>query len=257
MFIFECLLSTNTQVGRSTQPVFELCAEHLDACLAAREGGAARIELCCSLSEGGLTPSDDLLRAAIDQSGLPVYVLLRPRGGDFVYSDHEFALMEENLHKARQLGASGFVAGVLKADASVDGRRMRHLVELAGPLEMTFHRAFDVASDMERALEDVIATGCRRVLSSGGAKDVLAGADRLRALVEQAAGRIVVAAGGGLRVGNAAEVARRSQTAHFHGSMRRLKSDAMADGRMVADVDDIRAVVEALRSAVVPYGTLT
>jgi len=232
----------------SRDVVFELCAEHVDACLVAREGGAARIELCSSLSEGGLTPSQELQRVAIEQSGLPVYVLLRPRGGNFVYSDHEFALIEDDLNHARQLGASGFVAGVLKADGSVDQSRMRRLVDLVGPLEVTFHRAFDASSDLERALEDVIETGCRRILSSGGAKNVLAGADRLGALVEQAAGRIVIAAGGGLRVGDAAEVARRSRTTHFHGSMRRRRSGARANGGMVTDVSDIRDVVEALRS---------
>jgi len=230
----------------STKPIicFELCAEHLDAALLAREGGADRIELCSGLSEGGLTPSHALLRATIDQSGLPVYVLLRPRSGNFVYSDQEFALIEEDLDHARQLGASGFVAGALKPDGSVDQQRMRRLVELAGPLEMTFHRAFDVSADLERALEDVIATGCKRILTSGGAENVLAGADRLGELVEQAAGRIAIAAGGGLRIANAAQVARRSRTTHFHGSMRRQAGETM-----VTDVNDIRAVIETLRSA--------
>jgi len=237
----------------SHEIVFELCAEQIDACLAAREGGADRIELCSGLSEGGLTPSHAFLRVAIQQSGLPVYVLLRPRGGNFMYSEHEFALIEEDLEHARQLGASGFVAGALKADGSVDQRRMRRLVELAGPLEVTFHRAFDVSNDLERALEDVIATGCRRVLTSGGAKDVLAGADRLRELVEQAAGRIAIAAGGGLRVGDAAEIARSSRVSHFHGSMRSWKAGSGENGDevMTTDVNDIRAVIQALQGAAV------
>jgi copper homeostasis protein len=233
----------------SSEIVFELCVERLDAYIAARQGGADRIELCSGLSEGGLTPSHALTQAAIRQSGLPVYVLLRPRGGNFLYSDREFALIEEDLAHARQLGASGFVAGVLTREGRVDRRRMRRLVELAGPLEVTFHRAFDSANDLEGALEDVIASGCRRVLSAGGASNVSAGADRLRTLVAQAAGRIAIAAGGGLRVDNAAEIARRSGTCHFHGSMRRWTAgdgSGMA-GSMVADVSDIRAVILELR----------
>src|SRR5215475_7929784 len=123
---------------------FELCAESLEACLVAREGGADRIELCSALSEDGLTPSHAMIRAAVQRSGLPVYVLLRPRGGDFVYDDGEFALMREDLLHARDLGASGFAVGVLRANGSVDVERTRELVELAAPLEVTFHRGFDV-----------------------------------------------------------------------------------------------------------------
>src|ERR1700677_1474758 len=115
--------------------------------------------MCCHLSEGGLTPSHSLISAAVAESGLPIYTILRPRGGDFVYSDAEFALMQEDLEHARLLGVSGFVAGVLQPDGTVDGNRMRLLVEQAAPLEVTFHRAFDAIANLEHALEDVIATG--------------------------------------------------------------------------------------------------
>ena len=232
--------------------MFEVCAEDLAACVAAREGGADRIELCCALSEGGLTPSHALTGAAVVKSGLPVYTILRPRGGDFVYSEAEFALMQEDMEHARELGVGGFVAGVLRPDGTVDGDRMVRLVEQAAPLEMTFHRAFDVTANLEHALEDVIATGCRRLLTSGGAADVHTGAERLRRLGEQAAGRIAIAVGGGLRLETAAEVARITGARQFHGSVRRweaspaMDTEQIAAGRMVTRPEDIRSMIEAL-----------
>jgi copper homeostasis protein len=231
--------------------VFEVCAEDLEACVAAREGGADRIELCCALSEGGLTPSHALTSAAVAQSGLPVYTMLRPRGGDFVYSDGEFALMQEDLEHARALGVSGFVAGILRPDGTIDGNRMRRLAEQASPLEMTFHRAFDMAVDLNDALEDVISAGCRRLLSSGGAPDVYAGAERLRRLGEQANGRIAIAAGGGLRFESATAVARITGAVQFHGSVRHCEFPGMTQqlnsaGRMVTKAENVRSMISAL-----------
>jgi copper homeostasis protein len=244
--------------------IFELCAESIEACLAARDGGADRIELCSALSEGGLTPSHGLMREAISQSGLPVHVLVRPRGGDFRYTDDEFAVMREDLLHARTLGASGFVLGVLRADGTVDVERTRELVALGAPLETTFHRAFDCTASLVQALEDVIATGCRRVLTSGGERDVVAGAERLARLVELAAGRIEIAVGGGLRIKDAAALARVTHATHFHGSVRRREASRVQcerpwaledanqfDGasRLVADAVDVRAMISSLRNA--------
>jgi copper homeostasis protein len=236
---------------------FELCAETLDACLVAREGGADRIELCSALSEDGLTPSHALIRAAVQQSGLPVYVLLRPRGGDFVYSERELALMRDDLLHARDLGVSGFALGLLRTNGTVDVERTRELVALAAPLEVTFHRAFDVTLSLDNALEDVITTGCRRLLTSGGERDVVAGAANLAWLVERAGERIAVAAGGGLRIPNAAFVAKTTQARHFHGSARRRvegvntptgeKPGPLAVGKYVVDPADIRAMIDALK----------
>ncbi len=204
--------------------------------MAARDGGAHRIELCTALQEGGLTPSPAMIAAAVECSDLPVYVLLRPRAGGFVYSGDEFALIEREMERARSLGASGFVAGVLLADGQVDIERMRRLVDCADGLEVTFHRAFDEAVDLERALEDVIVTGCRRLLTSGGAPDVLAGAERLRRLREQGAGRIAIAAGGGLRTAHAAELARITGLRMFHGSLGMQGPTADAVREMIAQL---------------------
>jgi copper homeostasis protein len=243
--------------------VFELCAESVDACLAARDGGAQRIELCTALSEGGLTPSHALVSEAVRRSGLPVHVLLRPRGGDFIYSSAEFEVMRGDLEHALQLGASGVVLGLLCADGTVDTERTRELVAMAGSLEVTFHRAFDYALSHEQALEQVIATGCRRVLTSGGEPDVLRGAASLARLVKQAADRIDIAVGGGLRLDNAAEVARITGAQHFHGSLRRPvaspmictkpgileEEDSAMETRYVVDCNDVRQMIENLNNA--------
>lgn len=214
--------------------LFELCAQSLEACLAARDGGAQRIELCTALSEGGLTPSHALIAEAVERSGLPVHVLLRPRGGDFVYSDAEFAQMERDMDHARELGVSGFAIGALLADGRVDSLRMQRLVERAHGLEVTFHRAFDEVVDQEGALDEVIATGCRRLLTSGGAADVYAGARSLRRLNEKAAGRIGIAAGGGLRTAHAAELARITGLRMFHGSLGMQQPTVAAVREMIA-----------------------
>ena len=244
--------------------IFELCVESIQACLAAREGGADRIELCTALNEGGLTPSHGLIREAVLRSGLPVHVLLRPRAGDFVYTDDEFAVMREDLLHAGSLGASGFVFGILQLDLRVDVERTAALVELAAPLEITFHRAFDYTLSLEQALEDVILTGCRRVLTSGGERDVIAGAGELARLVELAARRIDVAVGGGLRIRDATALARATRASHFHGSLRRsevsrtqserrwlLEDAEQFDGasRFVVNAADVRSMIGNLRGS--------
>jgi copper homeostasis protein len=244
--------------------VFELCAQSVEACVVARDSGADRIELCSAMSEDGLTPSHGLTRVAIQSSGLPVYPLLRPRGGDFLYSDSEFAVIQEDLLHLRSLGVSGFALGLLQADGAVDVARTRELVEMAGPLEVTFHRAFDYTASLEQALEDVIATGCKRVLTSGGEADVVAGVDSLARLVRQAAGRIEIAVGGGLRLEESAEIARVTGARHFHGSLRRTEASSMRyirqsmlqhidepayTVRTVVEADDVRSLIESLRSA--------
>lgn len=238
---------------------FELCAETLQACIAAGEGGADRIELCSALSEDGLTPSHGLIRAAVERSGLPVFVLLRPRAGNFFYSAEEFALMRDDLLHARFLGVSGFALGVLSADATVDIERTRQLVDLAAPLEVTFHRAFDQVSSLDEALSDVIATGCRRILTSGGERDVVSGAANLARLVDRAMDRIAITVGGGLRIGNAALVSHSTRAKHFHGSVRRVVDSTLMQERsgvppactqaqFIVDPAEVRAMIRELRT---------
>lgn len=240
--------------------IFELCAETIDACLAAKEGGAHRIELCSSLSEGGVTPSHGLVQTAIERSGLEVHVLLRPRDGSFEYTESEVAVMREDIRHVKQLGAAGVVLGLLWPDGSVDVEGMRELVQLAHPMEVTFHRAFDVTPSLPQALEDVITSGCDRILTSGGQREVAAGSDCLAKLVMQANHRIAIAVGGGLRLKDAASLARITGAAHFHGSLRRRLTAARPSNeaidesrsfgeRYVVDPEDIRSIIHQLQSA--------
>jgi len=203
----------------------EICAETLQACAAAREGGADRIELCSDLAEGGVTPSHGLIRRAMLESKLPVHVMLRPRAGTFVYSAVEFEVICSDLEHAAQLGAAGVVCGILREDNTVDEERTAKLVKLAGPLEVTFHRAFDYAPDLAQALDSVIACGCRRVLTSGGKPSASEGEVTLAALVEQARGRIRIAAGGGITVQIAARLLARARLDLHTSLRRRLVSD--------------------------------
>ncbi len=200
--------------------IFELCAETHHAAGAARAGGAHRIELCTDLAVGGLTPPPSLVEAAVASSGLPVHVLLRPTAATFCYSPEVFAAIAQAMGEARRAGAAGFVLGLLGDDRRVDREHTRALVELAGDLPVTFHRAFDTTPDLDEALEDVIATGCARLLTSGGADDVLAGASALARLVARAGTRIEIAVGGGLTLENAAGIVHRTGSHHFHASLR-------------------------------------
>jgi copper homeostasis protein len=199
--------------------VFELCAETMEACLAAQEGGADRIELCAALKMDGLTPSHALIEQAVSGCRIPVHVMVRPHAESFHYDASAFSTMCDEVQYIRSVGAAGVVLGVLLVNGAVDIERTRALVQMAHPLEVTFHRAFDATPDLEQALEDVVAAGCHRVLTSGGAADVVAGSAMLARLVECASDRIAVAVGGGLRLHNARQVSRRTGARHFHGSL--------------------------------------
>jgi copper homeostasis protein len=236
--------------------IFELCAETVDACLAAREGGAHRIELCSGLSEGGITPSHGLIRDAVERSGLPVHVLVRPRGGNFVYSASEVDVMRRDILHVKELGAAGVVLGILLPDGRVDMEATRALVDLARPMEVTFHRAFDATPSVQQALEDVIATGADRILTSGGQRNVVAGTAALAELVQRAGNRIEIAVGGGLRLQNAASLARATQARHFHGSLRRRLKPSETGGetmpmgsRYGVDANAVRSLIQRLERA--------
>ncbi|GAB2570078.1 copper homeostasis protein CutC [Dyella jejuensis] len=199
--------------------LLEIAAGSLASALAAQEGGADRVELCGSLAEGGITPSYGTLALVRDGLRIPLYVLVRPRGGDFLYDDAEFDIMRRDIETCMRLGCDGVVIGALNADGAVDPR-CAELVAAAGPLGVTFHRAIDASADLQDALERVIALGCERVLTSGGCANALLGAGAIAALVRQAAGRILVMAGAGIRADNVADVARLSGAHEFHGSAR-------------------------------------
>ncbi|HEY5817259.1 MAG TPA: copper homeostasis protein CutC, partial [Mesorhizobium sp.] len=150
----------------SKTPVIEICVEGIDGLIAAQEAGADRVELCASLLEGGLTPSLGTVRVALGRATIPFHVIVRPRGGDFLYSDAEFASMVQDVNALREIGVAGVVVGCLTADGAIDEGRMRTLVDAAGPLNVTCHRAFDMTNDPLAALEALIRSGCNRVLTS-------------------------------------------------------------------------------------------
>jgi copper homeostasis protein len=201
--------------------LFEVCAESVEAAQAAEAGGADRIELCSQLPIGGITPGIELTTAAVRAVSIPIHVLIRPRGGDFVFSADEFNLMRRQIELAKQAGAAGVAVGVLLRDGRVDIERTRELVKLGRPMSVTFHRAFDEATDLAESLDAVIETGADCLLTSGGAQDVLAGAESIGQLRRQAGERLAVMAGGGLRLNNLLEVVRRTGVSHLHGSLTR------------------------------------
>ncbi|RAK68312.1 copper homeostasis protein CutC [Hymenobacter edaphi] len=199
----------------------EICAASLHSARAAQAGGAHRIELCQNLEQGGITPSYGLLRQVLRELTIPVFVLIRPRPGHFAYDAGELAIMRADIDLSRELGAAGVVLGALTAAGRVDVAACRPLLEAAGPLPVTFHRAFDDCPDQAAALEDVIGLGCRRVLTSGGAATAAAGAAQLAALGRQAAGRIGILPGAGITAANARAVLAATGAPELHTSAKR------------------------------------
>jgi len=193
--------------------------ESLEAALAAARGGADRIELCSDLSAGGITPSAALMHAVRAHLSIPVFAMVRPRAGDFVYSDAEFSEMRRSIVGAKESGMDGVILGILTKDHRVDVERTRELVEFAKPLPVTYHRAFDEAADLRQALEGVIQSGAKRILTSGGAKSALEGAAMLADLVEAAGERIVIVPGAGISAANIEQVAQRTGAREFHSGL--------------------------------------
>jgi len=197
----------------------EAAVETLDSALAAERAGADRIELCDNLNEGGTTPDGGLVAAIIERMKLPVFVLIRPRPGDFVYSESEFDVMIRDIELTRTMGIAGIVTGALDASGRVDIKRTRSLVKAAGGLPVTFHRAIDCAVDLAAALDDAIEAGVSRVLTSGGAPTAQAGVGVIAALVLQAGERVSIIAGGGIRGRNVRDVIARTGVHEVHGRL--------------------------------------
>jgi len=199
--------------------LLEISVETAEAAAAAERGGAQRIELCAQLRLGGLTPSEGLMQMARAKVALPIFAMIRPRAGDFTYSAEALAQMRGEIDTAKQLGMDGIVLGLLTRDRSVDVERTRQLVKAAQPLPVTFHRAFDDAANLDAALEDVIATGARRILTSGGSPTAPAGIEKLARLVVAAKDRILILPGGGINASNAVDVAQQTGARELHSGL--------------------------------------
>ncbi|RZK21727.1 MAG: copper homeostasis protein CutC [Pedobacter sp.] len=196
----------------------EVCANGYESALNAQIGGANRVEFCDNLAEGGTTPSYGQLALAKENLTIEVWPIIRPRGGDFLYSDIEFDLMKEDVKVCKTLNCDGIVIGILNADGTIDKQRCAELIALAKPLPVSFHRAFDMSNDMSLALEDLIALGIVRVLSSGSANSAIQGAETLAKLIKQANGRISIMPGAGINIHNIKELINISGATSFHAS---------------------------------------
>ena len=183
--------------------IVEVCAFSLESCIAAEKGGAKRIELCSSIHEGGTTPSAGLIQLAKQRVSIEIHAMIRPRGGDFCYSDDEICVMEADIRMVKQCGCEGVVLGILQKDGRVNVSQTKALVALAKPMQVTFHRAIDMTPNYLQALEDIIETGCHRILTSGQKKTALEGMEAIEILVNQAKGRIEIMAGSGINAYNA------------------------------------------------------
>ncbi len=246
-------------------PIIEACVTSVTSALAAQDGGAARVELCDNLHDGGTTPGPGSIALARERLSIDLHVIVRPRGGDFLYSDLEFEIMKREVTACRELGVDGVVVGILNADGTVDTARTAELVDLAGPTSTTFHRAFDMTRDPHRALEDLVVLGIDRVLTSGQQPSAPAGVELIASLVEQAGERIVVMPGAGIDAGNIGEMVRRSGAREFHlhdgapyPSRMEYRNAAVFMGNdperdeyatEVTDAARIRSVVDAARKA--------
>ena len=209
----------------------EACVDSVLSALAAERGGAKRLELCANLFDGGTTPSAGMISAVKIAVRIPVYVLIRPRGGGFVYSDEEVGVMRLDVEASRMLGADGVAIGALTRDARVDVERVKLLVAGAAELPVTFHRAFDLARDLDEAAEALAANGVSRVLTSGAATRAIDGAERIGALVRGWSGELEIMAGGGVREENVRELVNRTGVHEVHVRGTQLVRTAMSPRR--------------------------
>jgi len=205
----------------------EVIAFDLISCQLAADNGADRIELCANPHEGGTTPSYGMMKAARKSTHIQVFPIIRPRGGDFLYTQEEFDAMKEDIMAAQDIGCDGVVIGILNNDGSVDIEKCQELVALAGDMEVTFHRAFDRVKDPVLSLEQIIAIGCKRILSSGLRPTAMEGSNMLKALVSQANGRINIMPGSGVRAENIIQLAKDTGATCFHSSARKTFESPM------------------------------
>ena len=205
----------------------EIIGFTIASCIAAQKGGAHRIELCDGPGEGGTTPSYGFIKTAREKLAIDLFVMIRPRGGDFYYSDDEFEMMKRDVLLCKQLGCDGIVTGILTRDGKVDVERNTELVQLAAPLKATFHRAFDRVANFSDALEDIIDIGFERILTSGGVPKAIDGAHNLSDLITQAGGRISIMPGSGVNASNILSLAKTTNAIEFHSSATRPLESGM------------------------------
>jgi copper homeostasis protein len=242
-----------------TWMIFEVCVDSVSGVRAAKAAGARRVELCADLLEGGITPSLGMIRRARAVGGIGLHVMIRPRGGDFLFDDDEFAMMKSDIELAKQEGADGVVIGLLKPDGMVDADRVGELAAQSRPMTITFHRAFDMTPDPFEALETLIGLGIDRILTSGQEVSVLEGLPLIALLVKKAGDRIIIMPGGGITAGNLERImaAARPREIHFAAlepmasGMRFRRENVFMGGELrPPEYDRLETSAEAIRAIV-------
>ncbi len=220
--------------------VLEICAGSLNSALAAQEGGADRVELCDNLYEGGTTPSYGMIKTCKNLLNIPFFPIIRPRGGNFVYSHHEFEVMKRDVQCCLELGCAGIVLGILRPDGGIDIERCLELVTLSGAMQLTFHRAFDRCSNRVQGLEEIIDMGFHRILTSGGREYAEEGILELTDLVNQAKNRISIMPGSGITAENLMSLAKDTRAFEFHTTAKRkIEADAQRSFNTNLDSEDL------------------
>ena len=235
--------------------ILEIAVFNIQSAILASKAGADRIELCENPFDGGTTPSYGTLKTVREKINIPVFPIVRPRGGDFLYNDEEYEVMRKDILLIKDLGFEGVVIGLLKQDGTIDVSRTIKLVELAYPLEVTFHRAFDRATEPLQALEDVISCGCQRMLTSGQVPNAFDGKELIKQLIQQADDRIIIMPGSGVRSSNIKELAAYTGAGELHSSARKMRPSQMQFfqksmeeklEKIAVDTDEIKKMKEAL-----------
>lgn len=235
----------------------EVCAFHIESCIIAERCGAVRVELCDNPIEGGTTPSYGTIKQVRDKIGIKLYPILRPRSGSYYYSDEEFAILKDDIEMCKQLGCDGISVGISDINAEIDTEKLKRIVEWAGPMGVTCNRVFDCAPDPYKALEDIIACGCERVLTSGQKSAAPDAAGLLKELVDQAGDRIIIMPGAGVKSSNIAVLRDACGAREFHSSARKIapnpvtyiNKDVSDYGNVyIADEAEVRAMISALNN---------
>jgi copper homeostasis protein len=230
----------------------EICVDSMESAINAQIAGAARVEYCDNLVEGGTTPSYGSLVSARNNLTIGLHVIIRPRGGDFLYSDVEYDIMRRDIEICGELGVDGIVTGILLPGGNVDVERTAKLFEFAYPMATTFHRAFDMGNDPVQGLEDVIATGASRLLTSGLKNHAQDGVDLIRQLVIQANSRITIMPGGGIDETNAALIVTATKTREIHLTARRTVESEMIFRRHDIRMGGVKGIPEFSRKTADP-----
>lgn len=239
----------------------EVIIDSVESAIEAEKGGADRLELCANLVEGGTTPSKGTVKKCIESVTTPINVMIRPRGGDFLYSEHELEIMKEDIAMAKALNANGVVIGLLNEDGGVDVENTKKLVALAQPMEVTFHRAIDMSNDLLKAVDDIIKTGANRILTSGGQQKAEEASSTIAEMVKHANGKILIMAGSGVNDTNIKKMISETGADEFHVSCRKkfssdmkFKNDISMSGfkfdeysKSVTDADKIKTIKSIIK----------